>query len=95
MKEFTHVIRDPYGLHARTISLLIREAERFHSQVTVSKGERTVHLPQMLQMMSLKAKCGDSIHVQISGADEAQACAALKKFLQEEYRHEAQRQRAI
>ena len=93
MKEFTHVIQDPYGLHARTISRLIREAGRFSSQVMVSKGARTVRLPQMLEMMSLKAKRGDRIHVQISGEDETQACAALEKCLQqEEYRHEMQQQ---
>lgn len=82
MKEFTHVIQDPYGLHVRMISRLIREAGRFSSQVMVSKGARTVRLPQMLEMMSLKAKRGDSIYVQISGEDEVQACAALKECLQ-------------
>lgn len=96
MKEFTHVIQDPYGLHVRTISRLIREAGRFSSQVQVHKGTRTVRLPQMLEMMSLKAKRGDSIYIQISGEDEAAASAALEKFLQqEECQHEMQRQGAI
>lgn len=96
MIEFTHVIQDPYGLHVRTISRLIREAGRFSSQVMVRKGTRTVRLPQMLEMMSLKAKRGDSIYVQISGEDEAAASAALEKFLQqEECQHEMQRQGAV
>lgn len=96
MKEFTHIIQDPYGLHARTISRLIREAGRSSSQVMVSKGARTVRLSQMLEMMSLKVKRGDSIYVQISGEDEAEVCAALEKCLQqEECQHEMQRQGAV
>ena len=35
MKEFTYVIKDEIGLHARPAGLLVKEAKKFESTVTL------------------------------------------------------------
>ena len=37
MKEWTYTIQDAVGMHARPAGLLVKEAQKFSSQVTVHK----------------------------------------------------------
>ena len=40
MKEFTYVIKEELGLHARPAGLLVKEVKKFESAVTLScKGK--------------------------------------------------------
>ena len=41
MKEFTYVITDPVGIHARPAGLLVKEAKNFKSTATFIKGEKS------------------------------------------------------
>ena len=38
MEKFTYVITDPAGIHARPAGLLVKEAGKFASKLTISKG---------------------------------------------------------
>ena len=38
MKQFTHTINDPLGIHARPAGLLAKEARKFSSLSTITKG---------------------------------------------------------
>lgn len=38
MREFTYVIKDPVGLHARPAGLLVKKAGEFTSKITVESG---------------------------------------------------------
>ena len=40
MRSFMYTIKVPVGMHARHAGLLVREAERYASRVTVAKGEK-------------------------------------------------------
>ena len=44
MKEFTYVIKEELGLHARPAGLLVKEAKKFQSATTLAAKEsrRTV-----------------------------------------------------
>ena len=64
MEKFTYVITDPAGIHARPAGLLVKEAGKFTSKLTISKG----------------AKKGEEIEVTCEGADEAAAASALAAF---------------
>ena len=64
MEKFTYVITDPAGIHARPAGLLVKEAGKFASKITISKG----------------SKKGEEIEVTCEGADEAAAASALAAF---------------
>ncbi len=83
MKEFTYTITDREGIHARPAGLLVKEAAKFQSAVTLHKGEKSGDAKRIFAVMGLAAKCGEEIRVSVEGADETEAAAALEAFLKE------------
>ena len=85
MKEFEFVVTDPQGIHARPAGLLVKEAKKFESNISVFKGARKGDLKKIFTVMSLGVKQGESIKVQVEGADEEQAASAVEAFLKENF----------
>ena len=83
MKEFKYVIQDELGLHARPAGLLVKEAAKFKSKVTLSNGTKTVDAKRIMAVMSLGVKNGVEITMTFDGEDEDEAAAAIEKFLTE------------
>ena len=81
MKEFTYTIKDEQGIHARPASILAKEAKKYESSITISKGEKTVDVTRLMAVMGLCVKCGQDVQVEIDGADEEAAVNALSEYL--------------
>lgn len=82
MKSFEYTVRDPLGIHARPAGLLAREAKRFSSICTLTKAGKTNKLTQLLLLMSMGIKQGDTVTVCANGEDEDEAIEALKTFFE-------------
>ena len=80
MKEFTYVIKEELGLHARPAGLLVKEAKKFQSATTLAAKGKTAAAGKL---MSMGVKQGDEVTVQVEGPDEDAAFEALEKFFQE------------
>lgn len=85
MKEFEFVVTDPQGIHARPAGLLVKEAKKFESNISVFKGARKGDLKKIFTIMALGVKQGETIKVQVEGADEEQAASAVAAFLKENF----------
>ena len=85
MKELEFVVTDPQGIHARPAGLLVKEAKKFESNISVFKGARKGDLKKIFTVMALGVKQGESIKVQVEGADEEQAASAVEAFLKENF----------
>lgn len=84
MKQFTYIISDPLGIHARPAGLLARFARDFaDTEVTIRKKEAEVRATQLMRLMSLGVRQGDEITVSAEGANEEQAIEAMKRFFTE------------
>lgn len=84
MKQFTHTIRDEMGIHARPAGLLAKAAKDFADTViTVSKGGNSVRATQLMKLMSLGVRPGDTVTVAAEGPQEAAAIAAMEAFFRE------------
>lgn len=81
MKEFTYVITDKEGIHARPAGALVKEAAAFPCSVTIAKGDKEVDAKRIFGVMGLGAKCGEEITVRTEGEKEDEAIAALEAFL--------------
>ena len=53
MKEFEFVVTDPQGIHARPAGLLVKEAKKFESNISVFKGARKGDLKKIFTIMAL------------------------------------------
>lgn len=80
MKEFSYVITDPEGIHARPAGLLVKEAKNFTSSIIMKKNDKTADAKRIFAVMSLAAKKDETILISAEGSDEADAIAALQEF---------------
>ena len=83
MKQFSYVIKDEIGLHARPAGLLAKEAKKYQSTVTFSCKGKSAAASKLMAIMGMGVKHGDNVEVTIEGADEDTAAAELQKFFRE------------
>ena len=73
MKSFEYTITDPVGLHARPAGVLAKEAKKYTSIISITKGEKTVDARKLMAIMGMGVKQGDTVTVTIDGPDEETA----------------------
>ena len=83
MKSFNYVITDEVGLHARPAGLLVKEAKKYASKVTISAGGKNADATRLMAIMSMGVKQGAEVTVSVEGADEDTAVAEIEKFFKE------------
>ena len=82
MKTFEYTIKDELGIHARPAGLLVKEAKKYESECTITKDGKTKKRTQLMMLMSLGVKQGETVTVTAEGADEDAAIAGLKEFFE-------------
>lgn len=80
MKEFSYTLRCTQGIHGNPALSLVREASRYRSRITVAKGPHTANARMLRPLLELSAACGDTVHVQIEGDDEAATFDAINRY---------------
>ena len=85
MKEINFTVTDPLGIHARPAGILVKEAKKYASKITVWKGDKSCDMRKLLALMGMAVKQGDTINVQVEGDDEEACAAAIEKFLKENF----------
>lgn len=82
MRTFEYTIKDELGIHARPAGMLAKTAKALDSEITITKGEKTVGAAKLMALMGLGVKCGDTITVGITGGNEEASEKAMKEFLE-------------
>lgn len=80
MKNFNYVITDEVGIHARPAGLLVKEAKKYTSKVTIAANGKSADATKLMMLMSLGVKKGAEVTVSVEGDDEATAVAELEAF---------------
>ena len=84
MKQFSYVIKDELGIHARPAGLLAKKAKSYaDTTVTISANGKSVNAGQLMKLMGLGVKQGTEVTITCEGAAEEEAAAGLKQFLEE------------
>ena len=83
MKSFEYTITDPVGIHARPAGMLVKEVKNYASSVTIVKGDKKADARKLMILMSLGVKFGETVTVEVEGADEETAAASLETFFKE------------
>lgn len=83
MKTIHYIVTDNEGLHARPAGLLVKEANKFNSNISIQKGEKSADAKRIFSIMSMAVKKGEEITLTFEGEDEEMAANALEQFLQE------------
>lgn len=80
MKELKYIIKDELGIHARPAGLLVKEASKFTSNITMKTESKEADLKKIIRVMGLGVKQGDEVTVTCDGEDEVDAIEALTNF---------------
>lgn len=83
MKNFNYEIGDEVGIHARPAGLLVKEAKKFESKITIKKDGKAAEATKLMAVMGLGVKCKDIVEIEIEGVDEEAACVAVKAFFEQ------------
>ena len=83
MKQFTYTIQDALGFHARPAGMFAKLAKSFaDTTITLSANGKSINPGQLMKMMGMGIKQGCEVTLTCEGANEEQAAAELKDFLE-------------
>ena len=84
MKEIVYQVTNSMGVHARPCAVLAQCCVNFKSIVTVTSNGKTADGRNVLELLSLRAKKGDTLILQLNGEDEEQAVRAVQEVINRE-----------
>lgn len=79
MIEFSHVIDDAEGLHARPVARVCAAAGAWESAVTVTCRGVSASASDLMALMGLCARKGDKLEIRVEGPDEEPCASALRE----------------
>lgn len=89
MEHNTQVtILNKYGLHARPAAEFVKLANKFQSEVWVSKDQVEVNGKSIMGVMMLAAECGSVVAIRADGDDARDAVQALEELIRNRFGEE-------
>ena len=82
MKSFAYQIKDKEGIHARPAGIVVAEAKKYNSNITISNKGKSADLKRIFGVMGLCVKFGEQVVIEVEGQDEDVAVEALKKVFE-------------
>jgi phosphocarrier protein len=83
MVEFTHVIKEEPGLHARPAGLIAKKAKELGTSITIVCGDKSCDATKLIRLMGLEALTGDTLTIRVEGPEEAALADAFRSFLED------------
>lgn len=81
MKELTHVIKDPAGLHARPAGILVKTVKACSSTVSLEYKDKAVDARKLFAIMALAVPAGEEIKIFVEGENEEAEYETIKAVL--------------
>jgi len=76
-------VKNPTGLHARPASLLVAQASKWKSKVSILFNNKTINAKSMLSLLGGGIRTGSLIMVVVEGEDEQEALAAVADLIEQ------------
>jgi phosphocarrier protein len=81
MLEKTIKILNPHGIHPKNATILVQTANKFVSNIWISKDEKKVNAKSLMGVMSLAIPQGADIVVLAEGKDEDMAVNTIAELV--------------
>ena len=78
------IIKNKQGLHARPAAMFVQIANKFDSEITVTKGDEEINGKSIMGILMLGAEQGTLVVIEAKGADSEEAILELEKILLED-----------
>lgn len=83
MRNFLYTIKRPDGIHAVPAAELAREAKKYNSFITIARGASETDMTNILKLLSMSVKKGETVLVMIEGEDEEIAAQNLENYFRQ------------
>ncbi|MDR1689192.1 MAG: HPr family phosphocarrier protein [Clostridiales bacterium] len=83
MVTLNYTINDDLGIHARPAGIIVRQAKNSKSQVFLRKGDKQVNASNILGIMGLGVKKGETVQICAEGPDETEAAQNMLNLFKE------------
>lgn len=74
-------IRNKQGLHARPAAIFVQIANKYESDIVVTKGRQEVNGKSIMGLLTLAAEKGAKLCIKASGHDAKEAIEELEKVI--------------
>ena len=85
MVNFSYVVTDEVGIHARPAQMLVKKCMGYKSAITIGCNGKSADAKRIMGVMALGAKKGTTVEVSINGEDEATAKTELEAYFKENF----------
>ena len=79
-KEFT--LKNKMGFHMRPANVFVTEMTKFSSDINIIFNGKTINGKSIMNIMAACIKCGSTITVECSGADENEILNAASSLIE-------------
>ena len=69
------------GLHARAATKFVQLCAKYVSEITVNDGRRSVNGKSIIGLMTLAARQGTVLSVEVNGVDERELLDSLRELI--------------
>ena len=83
MKQFSYVVQDAMGIHARPAGQIVKLAKELKSQITIEKDGNVVGAKRLLALMKLNVLQGEKITISAEGEQENEDLQRMEVFFRE------------
>jgi phosphocarrier protein len=83
MQSRSFIIKNRLGLHARAAAQLVQTANKFSSEVVLTKEDMEVNGKSIMGILLLAAPKGTEISVQVDGADEIEGMQKIADLIED------------
>ncbi|MFO8069072.1 MAG: phosphocarrier protein HPr [Alkalibacterium sp.] len=84
MEKREYTIIAETGIHARPATLLVQQASKFNSDITLEYKGKSVNLKSIMGVMSLGVGKGAEVSITADGADEKEAIEGIEGTIKNE-----------
>ena len=85
MIEKMLTVRNRAGIHARPAAIIAQAANKFSSEITLSRDDTSVNAKSIMGVITMAAGYNTVLKLQVEGADEAEASAALERLFESRF----------
>lgn len=85
MIEKNVLVQNRAGIHARPSTLIAQVANKFSSEITIIKGEKSYNAKSVIGVMTMAATYNTVLTLRVQGDDEKQAIDALVQLFDNKF----------
>lgn len=83
MVQFSYVITDEVGIHARPAGNLVKKAKELPNKITLSCNGKTADATKLMAIMSMGVRTGMQVDVTVDGDNAEEAAKEMETFFKE------------